>query len=321
MPSVSSVLAEADRAQAALDADKATAAEVRSSMPQPQTRENESTVVEGWLHVYRSQFHMDGSSDTSSVKGQLSARLKPWAKRYFVLSDNGTGQAKLYCYKSPEDAKVAKVPIDMNLCSAVNALNGPLELELSIGERTLRLKALETADRDRWMLALQTYVLCHTEQHKAAVELNRRRYRKPSAALGIRDLDGAAAAAGLRGGGGGGGGATSHSRAVVRRRWWRRCGGGGGGVGAAGTIPRGDGDVDGHHPECDHQLARVRRSHAAHVVGRVGLVRMGSNPAYRRQRAVRRLRRAAPRMGLDQPRRGHLPQLQWCTPADGRAHL
>ena len=88
-----------------------------------------------------------------------------------MLSDDGTGQAKLYYYKDKEDATVAKVPIDINLLSAVNAVNGPLELELKVGRRTLRLKAMETADRDRWMIALTTYLHTHVEQHEAAVAM------------------------------------------------------------------------------------------------------------------------------------------------------
>ena len=195
MPSVSGTLAQADDAQARVESDKAAAAQVRSAMPQPQTRESESTVLEGWLYKGAFNLTTDGGADTS-MTGALSARLKPWAKRWFVLSDDGTGHAKLYYYKAPEDAKVAKVPIDMNLLSAVHAVNGPLELELRIGQRMLRLKAADTADRDRWMLALTTYVQTHQDEHKAAVARNQRRYRQAHGALGVRDLDGGRGGAG-----------------------------------------------------------------------------------------------------------------------------
>ena len=49
MPHVSQALSQADTAQASLEADKAASAEVRSAMPQPKTRDGESTIIEGWL--------------------------------------------------------------------------------------------------------------------------------------------------------------------------------------------------------------------------------------------------------------------------------
>ena len=51
-----------------------------------------------------------------------------------------TELGKLYYYKAPEDARQAKVPIDMNTLTSVSAVNGPLELELKVGRRALRLK-------------------------------------------------------------------------------------------------------------------------------------------------------------------------------------
>ena len=80
MPNVSTLLASAEDASTALEADKEASKLVRSAMPQPQTRDGESTVLEGYL--YKGAFNMthDASGETS-VKGQLSARLKPWNKR------------------------------------------------------------------------------------------------------------------------------------------------------------------------------------------------------------------------------------------------
>ena len=60
-----------------------------------------------------------------------SPRRAAWHR--FVLCDDG----KLYYYKAPEDAKQAKVPIDMNLVASVGAVNGPLEFELRVGARAL----------------------------------------------------------------------------------------------------------------------------------------------------------------------------------------
>ena len=54
-----------------------------------------------------------------NLKDQLK-KLSPWNKRWFVLCDDG----KLYYYKAPEDAKAAKVPLDMNLVESVSAVNG-----------------------------------------------------------------------------------------------------------------------------------------------------------------------------------------------------
>ena len=60
----------------------------------------------------------------NAVQGHLN-RMKTMNKRWFVLCTDG----KLYYYKSKEDAKTAKVPIDMNLVASVGAVNGPLEFE------------------------------------------------------------------------------------------------------------------------------------------------------------------------------------------------
>ena len=58
-----------------------------------------STVIEGWL--YKGAFNLTKDDPTETVKGQALSRLKPWNKRWFVLADDGKGQAKLYYYKAP----------------------------------------------------------------------------------------------------------------------------------------------------------------------------------------------------------------------------
>ena len=110
-----------------IDAKKATLEDARQAdvitraeMPRPQLREGK-TLVEGWL--FKGVFNLANEGAQA-----VTNRLKPWNKRWFVLCDDG----KLYYYKAPEDAKQAKVPIDMNLLSAVSAVNGPLELELKV---------------------------------------------------------------------------------------------------------------------------------------------------------------------------------------------
>ena len=66
------------------------------------------------VHSYKGVFSMtnDGGNE-SSVKGQLVARLKPWNKRWFVLSDDGGGRAKLYYYKAPEERTATPTPLDL----------------------------------------------------------------------------------------------------------------------------------------------------------------------------------------------------------------
>ena len=81
----------------------------------------------------------------------------------------------------------AQVPIDMNMLTSVAAVNGPLELELRLGKRSLRLKALETVDRERWMAILNSYLTSHEAEREAATALNQRRYQQLG--MGIRDLD------------------------------------------------------------------------------------------------------------------------------------
>jgi len=139
-----------------------------------------ATLAEGWLFKGAFNLAVEGAGNTM---GSVSNRLKPWNKRWFVLCDDG----KLYYYKAPEDAKQAKVPIDMNLLSAVSAVNGPLEFELKVGKRTLRLKAAETAERQRWMAALQGYLDSHEADRAAANLANQKRYQQ--AGTGIRDVD------------------------------------------------------------------------------------------------------------------------------------
>ena len=133
------------------------------------------TLAEGWLHKGAFNLTADGANMTN--------RLKPWNKRWFVLCDDG----KLYYYKTPEDARQAKVPIDMNSLSSVAAVNGPLEFELKVGKRTLRLKATETAERQRWMAALQSYLDTHVADRQAALTATQKRFLQ--AGTGIRDVD------------------------------------------------------------------------------------------------------------------------------------
>jgi len=101
-----------------------------------------------------------------------------------VLCNDG----KLFYYKSAEDSKTAKVPLDMNLVTSVNVVNGPLEFELRMGPRTLRLKATEPAERERWMGVLSAYLESHAEERAAAVASNRKRFLAQG--VGIRDVDG-----------------------------------------------------------------------------------------------------------------------------------
>ena len=163
MPQVSESLARTDAAKLAADERKEADRHARAAMPRPQLREG-LTLAEGWL--YKGTFNMGGEHG----QGQLSRLAKPWNKRWFVLCDDG----KLYYYKAPEDARQAKVPIDMSLLSSVSAVNGPLEFELQVGKRTLRLKAAETAERSRWMSALQAYLDAHAAEREAALALTQR---------------------------------------------------------------------------------------------------------------------------------------------------
>ena len=75
----------------------------------------------------------------------------------------------------------------MNTLTAVNAVNGPLEFEMRVGARLLRLKAQETAERERWMGALLAYISTHEAERQAARELNAKRYEQVG--TGHRDLD------------------------------------------------------------------------------------------------------------------------------------
>ena len=177
MPHVSELLTSADTNQRSLEGRREASKAVRASMPHPIVREGK-TLLEGYL--FKGSFNL--SNEPESVKGQF-AKLKPWNKRWFALCDDG----KLFYYKQPEDAKQAKVPIDMNTLTAVSAVNGPLELELKVGRRTLRLKAADTVERDRWKAALTRYMESHTEEREAAAALHQRRYMQFG--TGVRDLD------------------------------------------------------------------------------------------------------------------------------------
>ena len=79
---------------------------------------------------------------------------------------------------SPHLAPSAQVPLDMNLLTAVAAVNGPLEFELRVGGRTLRIKATDTAERASWMTALSDYLATHRAEREAAAESHHRRYQE-----------------------------------------------------------------------------------------------------------------------------------------------
>jgi len=177
MPQVSELLSSTDATKLALQAERDGAALVRQAMPRPQVREG-GTLAEGWL--FKASFNLD--SEVDAVKGQLN-RFKPWNKRWFVLCDDG----KLYYYKSPDDSRTAKVPIDMLMLNMVTPVNGPLEFELHLGPRTLRLKATDTAERQRWMMALTSYIASHTEERTKAQARYLKLYTPQG--TGVRDLD------------------------------------------------------------------------------------------------------------------------------------
>ena len=178
MPRASELLAAAEGRKARLDDEQARVELERAAMPRPQVRDG-GTIKEGWM--YKGTFALSHQSHHHHGVKQLS-RLKPWNKRWFVLCDDG----KLYYYKGREDAQQAKVPVDMNLLTAVTAVNGPLEFELRVGERTLRLKATEPAERAAWMEALNGYLNAHTAEREAAAAANRKRYMEQG--RGIRDV-------------------------------------------------------------------------------------------------------------------------------------
>jgi len=176
MPQVSAVMTSTDATTAALAEARQADVAQRAAMPRPQVREG-TTLAEGWL--YKGSFNLTSDGAGAGLKEQL----KPWNKRWFILCDNG----KLYYYKSPEDGRQAKVPIDMNLFSTVTADHGPLEFELRAGKRTLRLKAVEQTDKQRWMAALQSYLDAHQAERQAATLANQKRFQPVG--TGIRDLD------------------------------------------------------------------------------------------------------------------------------------
>ena len=147
MPQVSALLEEAEQRRKAIKEEQPADARLRSFLPRPQLRDEGSTLAEGWL--LKGTFSL--ASDMNAVQGHLN-RMKTMNKRWFVLCTDG----KLYYYKSKEDAKTAKVPIDMNLVASVGAVNGPLEFELRVGARALRLKA-ELGGARSWMGALSAY--------------------------------------------------------------------------------------------------------------------------------------------------------------------
>ena len=57
--------------------------------------------------------------------------------------------------------------------ASVGAVNGPLEFELRVGARALRLKAESPAERERWMGALSAYLASHEEERTLWMELMR----------------------------------------------------------------------------------------------------------------------------------------------------
>ena len=178
MPQVSALLEEAEERRRAIKEEQPADARLRSFLPRPQLRDEGSTLAEGWL--LKGTFSL--ASDMNAVQGHLN-RMKTMNKRWFVLCTDG----KLYYYKSPEDAKTAKVPIDMNLVASVGAVNGPLEFELRVGARALRLKAESPAERERWMGALSAYLASHEEERAAAAAVNLERFVPQG--RGVRDLD------------------------------------------------------------------------------------------------------------------------------------
>ena len=151
MPEVSEVLREAEARRIALEEEQAAAAEARKAMPQPTVRAQGSTLLEGYLHKGTFGF----SAQTDAVKEHLN-RLKPWSRRWFVLTQDGKlctpppglepravqlraasaahalGPRNTHTdyYKSPEEARSPKVPLDINLLEAVSPVGGGLEFEL-----------------------------------------------------------------------------------------------------------------------------------------------------------------------------------------------
>jgi len=178
MPQVNALLSDAEQRGTSLAVQQEADAKERAAMPRPEQRTAGAPLAEGWL--CKGAFGL-----LQAEKKAHLARLKPWHKRWFVLCEDG----KLFYYKGPEDAVTAlKVPLNMNLVQSVSVVNGPLEFELRMGPRTLRLKATDPTERARWMEALNNYLDTHTEARAAAAASNRRRFIAQG--LGIRDLDG-----------------------------------------------------------------------------------------------------------------------------------
>ncbi|KAL1503935.1 hypothetical protein AB1Y20_012396 [Prymnesium parvum] len=168
--------AEAKAKQTKLQEDLAEYARVRATLPQPQLRSG-TTLCEGWL--YKGAFNL-----STEVNHHALNRFKPWNKRWFVLSSDG----RLYYYKSPDDVRTPKVPIEMKLLSAVIPVGDTLEFHLHVGSHELHLKAVDGTDRHRWLEVLGGYLKRHArerEEHRTLVE---RLYTAQGA--GVRDIDG-----------------------------------------------------------------------------------------------------------------------------------
>lgn len=121
-PKLERVVAEGDAASASLQERVAANAKFRASLPQPQLRSG-TTLCEGWLH--KGSFNL--STEVATVKEQLN-RFKPWNRRWFVLCSDG----RLYYYRSQEDVRTPKVPIDMNLLSSVTPMGESLEFHIQV---------------------------------------------------------------------------------------------------------------------------------------------------------------------------------------------
>ncbi|EOD10306.1 hypothetical protein EMIHUDRAFT_631957 [Emiliania huxleyi CCMP1516] len=176
------LLSSADQTSQCLAAESAAASALRGAMPRPMSRDTATApLVEGWLQ--KGSFNLSTPGERSSLH-----RLRPWSRRYFVLDPSG----KLYFYKEREAADGGRasmqVPLDLRLVSAVTAVNGPLEFELCLGSRTLRLKAFDLADRLKWTEALSSYLASHGEEREAAQRAYR--HRLLARGTGVRDFGG-----------------------------------------------------------------------------------------------------------------------------------